>query len=210
MKLIFISDTHGKHEQLSLPPGDVLIHTGDVSGRGTVREIQSFLDWFSEQDYKYKVFIAGNHDFLAERAPSIFRSLLSDQYIYLENETVTIEGIKIWGSPATPWFHNWAFNYARGAEIKAIWDTIPMDTDIILTHGPPKGIGDFTITQVNAGCEELLKRVRLIQPRYHVFGHIHEAAGIYEQEPTTFINASVLNIQYQLVNDPVVIDFEVV
>jgi len=204
MKITLISDTHGKHDQLVLPETDLLIHAGDLSSRGTLPEIQQFLDWFAALPIKHKVFIGGNHDFLLERSATLFKSMLTEDYIYLENSEVVIEGIKIWGSPITPWFFDWAFNRQRGEEIAKYWDMIPADTDIIVTHGPPLNYGDLTTRdQQNVGCADLLKVVNKIQPRYHVFGHIHEAYGINETPKTTFVNASVLNLQYQMVNDPI-------
>jgi len=204
MKITFISDTHGKHDQLVLPETDLLIHAGDLSSRGTLPEIQQFLDWFAALPIKHKVFIGGNHDFLLEQSSSMFRSMLTDDYIYLENSSVEIEGIKIWGSPITPWFFDWAFNRERGEEIAKYWDMIPEDTDILVTHGPPFNFGDLTERdQQHVGCADLLAAVQKINPRYHIFGHIHEAQGIYKTPKTTFINASVLNLKYEMVNEPV-------
>lgn len=207
MKITFISDTHGQHEQLMLPESDMIIHAGDISSRGLLSEVQQFIDWFSELPVKHKVFIVGNHDFLAEQEPDLFRSLIPDNLIYLENTAVEIEGIKIWGSPITPFFFNWAFNRQRGAEINKYWEAIPGDTDILVTHGPPLGIGDRTFRGEEVGCEGLLKAIEKITPRYHVFGHIHEDYGVFKTDETTFINASVLNLKYKMRHSPVTIEW---
>lgn len=206
MKIVFISDTHGLHDQLKLPPGDMIVHAGDVSTRGMAREIEQFVDWFSQLPYRYKVFIGGNHDFLLEDQSALFKTMLNDQVIYLEDSMVEIEGIKIWGSPITPYFFNWAFNRQRGADIKRYWTPIPEDIDILVTHGPPLGYGDRIYAGDLVGCKDLLEAVQRVAPAYHVFGHIHEAYGIYPTETTTFINASVVNLRYQVVNAPIVID----
>src|SRR5690606_9104680 len=111
-----------------------------------------------------------------------------------------------WGSPITPYFHNWAFNRKRGAKIKAHWDLIPDDTDILITHGPPFGILDETVYSKRTGCEELLLRVYQVQPKYHIFGHIHEDYGMLAKRETTFVNASVLDDRYELVNDAMILN----
>lgn len=200
MKFVIISDTHGRHHQLSLPEGDVVIHAGDVSGRGLLPEIRDFLNWFEKLNFKYKIFIAGNHDFYFESIDDFQR----EGIIYLNDSRMEINGIKIWGSPIQPEFHNWAFNRKRGEEIKEHWDLIPSDTDILITHGPPYSILDKTINLENVGCEELLTKVQSIKPKFHLFGHVHEGYGIDKNDlGTIFINASVLDERYRLKNDPI-------
>lgn len=139
MKIVVISDTHGKHNDLrQLPKGDTLIHAGDVSKRGHPMEILDFLDWFTNQKFKHKVFIAGNHDFFLERAhTNVIEQMIPKDVIYLNNSGVQLDGVKFWGSPITPWFNNWAFNRERGTEIKQYWDLIPENTNVLITHGPP-------------------------------------------------------------------------
>ena len=145
MKIVAISDTHGLHTQVKVPDGDILIHTGDVSSQGKEFEIILFLNWFRDLPHKHKVFIAGNHDFYFERTPvSDVNKIIPDNVIYLNDSGVTVEGIRIWGSPIQPWFYDWAFNRQRGAEIKKHWDLIPENTDILMTHGPAFGIHDRT------------------------------------------------------------------
>lgn len=209
MKIGCISDTHTYHKRVTDLEGiDLLIHAGDIGMRGTAYEILDFAEWFNAIEVKYKVFIAGNHDFTFEKAPSdFFREKLNGNTFYLNDDGITIEGINIWGSPVQPWFHNWAFNRQRGADIKKHWDLIPDNTDILITHGPPFGILDRTQRGENVGCEDLLECVNKIKPKYHVFGHIHEAYGFAEKEHTTFINASVLDERYHLVNDPIIFDY---
>lgn len=210
MKITLISDTHGKHNspKLQLPTdSEMIIHAGDFTSMGTLEQVNDFLQWYSNLPCKHKVLIGGNHDFLLERNPTLFQSLLPDNLIYLENESVKIEGIKIWGSPITPWFYDWAFNRERGEDIRRYWEQIPEDVDILVTHGPPYMQGDRTSRGESVGCEDLLEFVLKIKPKYHVFGHIHEAYGTTQNEYTTFINASCLNLNYQMVNAPVCIDF---
>ncbi len=208
MKIVAISDTHGQHKSIDIPEGDILIHAGDISSRGHKKQVKQFIDWFTGLPHKHKVFIGGNHDFLLEYHPEIFKELLNEQIIYLEDDSIEIEGIKLWGSPITPWFYDWAFNRSRGEKIRKYWELIPDDIDIIITHGPPAGIGDRTARGDSAGCQDLLEIIQKIQPRYHIFGHIHEAYGMYERGETTYVNASCLNLAYQPVNAPVVFEWK--
>lgn len=205
MKILFISDTHGEHQKLNnLPQADILIHSGDISKRGKDYEIEDFIKWLSSLDFRYKIFIAGNHDFYFEgKTISKVQEMLPQDVFYLCDTGITIEGINIWGSPITPTFFNWAFNRDRGSNIAKYWDKIPQNTDILITHGPPSGILDRTISGSNAGCGDLLKKIELIKPKYHLFGHIHEAYGVYETAHTTFINGSILDEDYRISNPSV-------
>ena len=210
MKIIAVSDTHGQHHRLQLPAGDMLIHAGDISRNGKRGQVQDFMFWLRKQDFKYKIMIAGNHDYFFEREPEQeIRAMIPEDVIYLNDSGVEIEGIKIWGSPVQPWFYDWAFNRQRGEEIKKHWELIPEDTDILITHGPPMGILDKTLRDGSSvGCQDLMDVIKTIKPQLHIFGHIHEAYGELHREGTHYINASVLNLRYELVNAPFEIDWE--
>jgi Icc-related predicted phosphoesterase len=207
MRTTTISDTHSAHSYLKLSGGDVLIHAGDLCNRGTEMEVIDFLNWFEKQDYQYKIFIAGNHDFYfeSESREDIY-NLIPSNITYLNDNSVKIEGMKIWGSPITPYFFNWAFNRHRGTEIIKHWELIPDDVDVLITHGPPFGILDMTTDKTHAGCADLMNKIEKINPRYHIFGHIHEGYGIHKTEKTTYINSSIMDSRYNLVNQPINID----
>ncbi|WP_026777554.1 metallophosphatase domain-containing protein [Polaribacter sp. Hel_I_88] len=205
MKIVLISDTHTNHN-FRIPEGDILIHAGDVSSRGTKAEIDVFIKWFQSHPHKHKIFIAGNHDFYFEDAAKNKEKPEFENLIYLNDSGCEINGLKFWGSPIQPTFFDWAFNRERGAEIKKHWDLIPTDTDILITHGPPYKILDLTTKGTYSGCKELKKKVFAIQPKLHVFGHIHEGYGTTTINKTLFINASLLNEKYQSAHIPIVID----
>ena len=212
-KITFISDTHTKHKHLTndLPGGDILIHCGDISSRGYMTEIKNFLEWFDGiKGYEHKIFIAGNHDFGFQDNPKECAKLLQDYptVTYLEDSSVIVDGIKIYGSPWQPRFHNWAFNVNRGWDIAQKWEKIPQDTDILITHGPSLGILDITNISERVGCEDLYKRVMEINPKVHACGHIHSSYGMKEIDGMTFINASNLGEDYLYQNDPITLDFE--
>lgn len=192
-----------------MPDGDVLVHAGDFSYRGTHAELLSFMRWFSGQPYEYKIFIAGNHELSFERSPKQvqewLKPFLSDTCIYLQDNAVTVDGVKFYGSPWQPYFCNWAFNLKSAEELRAKWDLIPYDTDVLITHGPPYGYGD-EVDRGNVGCVELLRAIERIQPWLHVAGHIHEGYGQRQHGNTRLINAAVLDGDYQHVNQPIVYD----
>lgn len=209
MKITTISDTHGLHHQIHLPGGDILIHAGDVCNRGTNAEALDFMNWFSNQNYAYKIFIAGNHDFYFENEQNdTIQSLLPISVYYLNDSGIAIEGISFWGSPITPEFHNMAYNRKRGVDIAKHWDLIPSDTDVLITHGPAYGILDTTFQNLNVGCVSLLTKIERINPLYHIFGHIHEGYGLTEREGTTFINTSSVDFGYKIRKLPFY-DFEI-
>ncbi|MFL5741841.1 MAG: metallophosphoesterase family protein [Flavisolibacter sp.] len=207
MRFVAISDTHNLHHPMRLPAGDVLVHAGDITLKGTRDEVMVFLDWFEQQKFKHKIFIAGNHDFIMEQMKeSDLKKIIPSNVIYLSDSGINIHGINIWGSPITPWFYNWAFNRHRGPEIQKHWKLIPAGTELLVTHGPVYGFLDMVVDETHVGCQDLLRTVLTIQPKVHLFGHIHESYGNIKRSGIRFINASQVNEHYQLVNQPVVFD----
>lgn len=199
LKIVCISDTHGMHERVRVPEGDILIHAGDFMAYGNrTSEIVSFNDWLLRQPHRIKIVVAGNHDLLFESHPDIAKPLLAAG-VYLENSGIEIEGVRIWGSPVQPRFLNWAFNVDRGPAIRGYWDMIPSSTDILITHGPPYGMLDTVIPSgEHLGCEELMKAVQRVRPKVHVFGHVHGGSGTSSLQGAQFVNASVLDEQYRI------------
>ena len=222
-RITFLSDTHGKHKQITshLPGGDILIHAGDISSMGYPREIKDFCKWFNGiEGYTNKIFIAGNHDWgfinhidkvndILEKYDDI-TYLQDDLYLAGQDETDYNDMIKIYGSPWQPEFYNWAFNLPRnGWELWQKWSDIPVDTDILITHGPAYGFVDKVIGRPeNLGCELLAERIKTIKPKIHVCGHIHSGRGIIFNDGTLYINASVLDEQYNYTKKPFTIDFD--
>lgn len=261
VKIGFFSDTHNSHgrgllERLLLDADlDIAVFAGDMSGRGYKHEVTNFIHWFDSLPITHKVMIAGNHDFFfdnnwqaashrgaARHHPNSatleeIQEILPEDpnFHYLNDSGCEIFGIKFWGSPITPWFHDWAFNrlrvvedgkklsdeymhegeiYEGGNSIKPHWDLIPTDTDVLVTHGPPFGILDeverlssYEKTR-HKGCEYLAYRLKEIKPLIHAFGHIHEAYGREEIDGTTYLNCSYLNLAYEPSNDPHIVELE--
>lgn len=228
-RFVCISDTHSRH--FAVPDGDVLLHSGDLTNLGTCDDFRTTVQWLSGLPHPQKLIIAGNHDLpldenddwygknwarwhrTARQDRDAIMELLcgdmaSDAGIhYIEDQTYEFctkeHGRKwsVYGSPWSPWFHNWAFNYERGEHAERLVASFPK-ADILLTHGPPYGIFDTTVMNERVGCEALMSRVAKLRPRLHVFGHIHEAHGAlihewhsegeaeHRAEHTAFVNAA--------------------
>jgi Icc-related predicted phosphoesterase len=204
MMIVATSDTHSKHERLTLPPGDVFVHAGD-SNMFNKDTAEDFIKWVGSLAYEHKIIIAGNHDWEAERNPALIEKLCKDNgVIYLNDSGCEIDGVKFWGSPVTPIFYDWAFMRSRSYSefvhtgfkyplIKEHWDKIPRDIDVLITHGPPYDILDVNFEGGRCGDVELRKAIEEIKPRVHIFGHIHECGGEMERiDDTFFYNVTFL------------------
>ena len=196
MHILHLSDTHSKHRLLqNLQCADVIVHSGDVSFAGSEDEIIDFIEWFIALPHKYKIFIAGNHD------DCLFGANidgLPENIFYLCNSEVIIEGVKFYG---VPMFMEDSMSGAYEINIQKI----PNDTDILITHQPPFCVLD-SCGNITYGDRNLLQTVLKIQPKYHLFGHIHDAYGIEKNDNTLFINAAVLNEHYEISNKPILLD----
>jgi len=200
MKLTFISDTHSHHDNITLESGEMLIHCGDFTRYGALEDVEHFANFMADQDFNYKIVIAGNHDscFEDERKEQAERYFSDKGIIYLNDSGIEIEGIKIWGSPIQPGTYDkafkWSFNRKRGEDIRQHWQLIPDDIDVLLTHSPAFGILDLSVHDTPVGCKDLLHTIQQIKPKVHACGHIHEAYGIKEEQETIFVNACSLDI----------------
>jgi Icc-related predicted phosphoesterase len=225
MRITFISDTHNKHNQITddLPGGELLIHAGDISSMGYQHEIRQFCKWFNSlRQYDHRVFVAGNHDWGFQKEPEKVALLLEEypHIDYLEDNLYCVgddyeTSIKVWGSPWQPEFYSWAFNLPRqGEELSNVWEKIPVDIDILVTHGPAHGRVDRIKGQwENLGCELLAHRIGAVRPKIHVCGHIHSGYGYFEQEyedgsKTHFINAAMLDESYQYTHKPLTVEWD--
>lgn len=189
--VVLVSDTHGRHGSIAIPRCDLLVHAGDYTRRSAREDTPAFLDWFAAQPATHKVFVSGNHDFFSERDPAAMAELVRAHGVHhLVDETIELAGLRIHGSPVTPFFRGMAWNRPRGAGMAAHYERIPAGLDLLITHGPPKGTLDRTVFGMHVGCEVLAEVVAEKAPRVHVFGHIHEAAGETTNGRTRSINAA--------------------
>ncbi len=200
MTITHLSDTHNLHRQVQkLPKADMIIHSGDISMRGTSKEVMDFIDWFIGLDYKYKIFIAGNHDYSLEgKQQDIIQSFLPNNCYYLCNSGIRIEGISFWGIP-------FFFSDDVSGRYKELIARIPNDTDVLITHNPPYRILDRA-HNIDFGCHDLLDKVLEVKPRYHLFGHIHDSYGVKKIGNTSFANAALVDEDYKLSNNPLIFE----
>lgn len=196
-----------------VPDGDVLIHAGDLTMDGRPNDIFAALRWLSGLPHDHIIVVPGNHDFAFQHIPEfedIARSRFPRVDLLIDAQT-SLNGLRLWGSPWQPWFHDWAYNFARGpageAQAEDKWGEIPDDTAILITHGPVCGILDKTQRGEHVGCPALRRRIaQLSQLRLHVCGHIHEAHGKEVIDGVTYVNACVCNSQYWPSQSPIVVD----
>lgn len=215
MRICCASDLHGDYNKLIIPDGDILIIAGDLNAYGTSNELKDFCKWLDKQSHKDKIVTAGNHDAFIYDYNAKARKLLGSHCIYLENSGREINGIKFWGSPVTPIFGTWFFMADRGDSINRYWKLMPLDADVIITHGPPYEILDnvplssrYNLGDKHLGCYDLLQKIKKVKPKYHIFGHIHSGYGVTKIDDTTYINCSVMNEEYEVVNEPIVIEYD--
>lgn len=209
MKIIVISDTHNRHNSIILPEGDMIIHCGDFSDSEV--GFKNFIAWFSKLDYKYKILVSGNHDFFIKRIgyENILYYCDVNGIIYLQDTSINIEGIKFHGSPWTPKYGEYAF-MEQDEKLKKHWRKIPLDTEVLITHGPAYKIGDLIqqdIMEPNAGSKTLKKRIISLQKlKYHFFGHIHDDYGVHPRRKYIACNASIINYYKQELNKPIIVE----
>lgn len=210
MKTVLVSDTHEQEDQIRLPEGELLIHAGDLTDRGSIVAVIKCAKWMGAQDFKHKVVIMGNHEVGGEflKNKEMRRIFADHGLIYLEDSGCEIEGLKLWGSPVSPRFFDWEWNRDRGADIKRHWDLIPTDIDVLITHSPPYGILDNTPHGDKIGCKDLLDRIKqLPNLKLSVFGHLHHRGSEHlEQDGVLFVNAAICTEAYAPTNLPIEVE----
>lgn len=191
LKLVFISDTHGRHKEFELGEGDILCHTGDAELTSN-SQIRKFAKWMGKQNFKHKIYVPGNHDTAVAQNIQRAKHILWEQGVLpLIDAERTVEGLKFYGLPWTPTFGGWPF-MGDSELMKEKCRYIPMDTDILLSHGPPEYILDKVFQYRTAvGCPMLAQKVVQVNPIIHAFGHIHESYGFQKFKDTLYINSAV-------------------
>ncbi|HHD56899.1 MAG TPA: metallophosphoesterase, partial [Desulfobulbaceae bacterium] len=192
MKIAAFSDSHTLHEQVEIPGAEVLIFAGDMNNCRDQQDVTEFNTFLGSLTHKHKIVVAGNHDYLLAEDSRQAKELLNEA-VYLQDEMVVINGVSIYGSPWQPSFNDRAcdaFALPRGIHLQEKWRMIPAGVDILVTHAPPAGIMDMD-GPVSHGCFDLAEALKSVQPRFHVFGHIHSEHGVIRHAETTYINCNV-------------------
>lgn len=202
MKIVIISDTHGKHEELGHLSGDVLIHCGDVENlfERDDHAIEKIDQWFGRQDFDHILCIGGNHDLaLEQRVKSRVQPF--EHAVFLHDTTTVIEGVKFFGSSWVPKLNQHAF-FADDKTLENAWAKIPDDVNVLITHTPPAGVLDVSSRGLELGCDHLAKHLSALSPMLHCFGHVHASAGSTQHNGTTFVNASSVNSNFKIAHAP--------
>lgn len=233
VRILCISDTHGEHGSLdpsSFSPCDLVIFAGDLSMFGNPSEVSSFKKWFQSINCPNKLLIAGNLDLTFDtknldhfkdkilhyvktdvKLETIKPNFLQNaDFIYAEHNLVEItisnHPIRIFASPYTPEFMDFGFQYKEKEQAKALWDQIPNDIDVLVTHGPPHNICDKSSSGFHCGCEVLRGAIERVKPALSVFGHIHEAYGTDVFGDTLCCNVALVNQSRKIANKPTYVD----
>ncbi len=199
MRIVLISDTHGEHGAITVPPCDLLIHAGDALNVGTLGELSTFSAWFNAQTQATtRIYVPGNHDRVVERNPSLARSMFSGASKILIDDRIRVGDLNIYGTPWTPEFCNWAFQGDDGKSphflsLRHVYGKIQDDDDVVICHGPPYGILDKNHEGHHCGSRVMrsLLESGAVCPKIYVCGHIHESAGSERFKNTIIYNAAI-------------------
>jgi len=226
--IVAVSDTHGINDvihasdtdlipAIKIPSGDIFIYAGDFCNSGALQDVLAFNRWLTEHDifnkFRYVVVVAGNHDIIFENSPHYAESFLHKQVIYLkDNECKCYYGselsagkyVRIYGSPWSLEFNNWAFMKTE-EQLAKKFAKIPEGIDILVTHSPPYGILDV-VKNDHLGSKSLADKVKQIKPKVHIFGHLHEGYGHEEHDGIHYYNVSILDGMYSISNKPTEIE----
>lgn len=204
-RIVALSDTHGQHRQINIPKGDILIYAGDFEIRD-LDDLFEMRDWLNDLDFKHIVTIFGNHDFTEIMKTEDIRFIFGKKINYLCNNLIDIKGLKIWGSSYTPRFNDWAWMKSENY-LKEIWATIPNYIDIVVTHGMPYEICDKVFPCLKSvGSITLRDKIKEIQPKIFIGGHLHESYGQYTNGETDYYNVSILDEMYKITNSVTIIE----
>lgn len=198
MRIVIISDTHGRHRELKRLEGDVLVHCGDFCD-GFMNDgsmLADVDDWFGGLEFDTILCIGGNHDFVPERLHAEGKPVFENA-IYLADAAYEVNGVSFYGTPWIPDLKRWA-HFKSDEERAEKWRQIPTGIDVLITHTPPQGILDKPRSGKSIGCALLRQAIDRVRPQIHCFGHVHASPGCKSERGTEFINATVVNSEMEV------------
>jgi Icc-related predicted phosphoesterase len=206
VRVVCLADLHGYLPEV--PRCDVLLVAGDICPTDDERPERqrrwlhsTFARWLADVPAATVVGVAGNHDFVGETDPSALRDL---DWHYLQDETIEIDGLSVYGSPWTSRFQEWAFMLTE-EELSQCWEGIPDAIDVLCVHSPPVGYGDW-ISGHHIGSPSLLEAIDARAPKLCVFGHVHQGYGRWQRGATELVNAAHCDMQYLPAHPPVALE----
>ena len=205
MKAVVLSDNHTNYD-FETPEGDLLIHCGDFTFHGNPNEMKKFKNYLKEQPHEHKLFIFGNHE-KVDKEITYWIEYLEDGTgaKCIHEKAYGIGDLNFFGSSYTPKYLNWGFMQDEETR-ERYWENMIEGMDVLVTHGPPKGIMGQIEDGTEIGCEYLRKFVDRVKPKYHFFGHNHAGAGVQTNGHTMFVNAALLTEHYQKFRPPIVVN----
>ncbi|CAL2052138.1 unnamed protein product [Caenorhabditis brenneri] len=215
LKVVAISDTHNQMAGVTIPDGDVLIHAGDLTNDEEYERLVEFNNQMGLLPHPHKLVIGGNHELGFDVFENKAKRRPRDQPLgteegwklltnvtYLLDQSVKIDGVKFYGSPyhALP---GYPFYKNRKNGLREVWERIPSDVDVLITHSPPLGYLDL-FRNDRWGCRYLLEKVEKYQPKFHIYGHVHQSYGAMTNGKTTFLNAAQCDPKNKIQDRPFV------
>ena len=189
--VVCFSDTHGRHRDVFVPEGDILIHAGDFTHFGKIEDAKDFNEWLGDQPHTYKIVVNGNHESNSEWIDCI--STVLSNAIHLCQNSVTVKvnntNVTLFGTQ-----FKWPMKEANPYynEVQAC--------DILICHGPVEGMVDG-----GYGCPMLRDTVERVRPRLVVSGHIHKAYGqCTGMGGIKFVNAANAGLHHSKMEHPAV------
>jgi hypothetical protein len=162
MRIVHLWDTHMLHRRLDVPTGDVLVHSGDFSGEGTLDDYTDFFSWLDSMPHKHKLLVAGNHDALFQQFAKMIRKHVPKSITYLEDSGTTIYfSASAWAGTAKASAHA---SRRRDVENNAVIRSGIRGRRLLLrrhrahqAHGNPIGIFDDRVARAPKGVPRFLQ-----------------------------------------------------
>ena len=188
MKILCVSDEECAALWDYYVPGklkdyDLIISSGDLKA--------SYLSFLVTMARCPVLYVHGNHDESYDRKPPEGCDCIDDHII-------EYGGLRILGLGGCPWYHPGKYHFTeqdmkkRLRKLKfALWKA--GGVDIVVTHAPPKGVGDLE-DPAHQGFEMLLELIEKYHPKYLLHGHVHLRYGTDQTRVRQCGDTQVINV----------------